>query len=202
MALNFLISCYMILIEKLRATTKPMHDELDNAMVPHIMNISSVNDYIQLLVAFYGFFKPVYDDIDKYINTSVLPDYHTRRKPAHILDNLRTLQYFNPVQHIAQQLPHINSTPSAFGALYVLEGSTLGGLMIKKMIADKLHLPDDQLSFFAGYGKQTKERWTKFIDVLNTAGTNSQSADSVVETAADTFLNFKKWLGVSYFESK
>ena len=189
----------MMLIDKLRLATRPLHDELDQAMMPRIMQMQSINDYIDLLIAFYGFFKPVYDQIDSHLNQRYLPDYNSRRKPAGILHNLQALGYKTTVEKISGNLPGITCNAEAFGALYVMEGSTLGGLMITKMIAGKLHLTDEQLSFFAGYGKKTKERWHQFTGALDNVPVSENDEQKMIQAAAETFSLFKSWLQHSGF---
>src|SRR5438309_503026 len=128
----------IMLIDKVRLATSAHHQTLDHSMMPFIEAVQSKNDYAALLLLFYGFFKPVYDSIDAFIDTSSLPDYQSRRKPEWILNDLNELKVNYTIQ-LCQQLPVINNNSAAFGALYVLEGSTLGGIVIKQMITDKLH---------------------------------------------------------------
>ena len=184
----------MTLIDKLREATQPMHEELDAAMTPYIKSIRSTEDYLQLLVAFYGFFQPVYQKIDTHLQTAYLPDYTSRRKPADIMNNLLLLQYYQPVTDTCRQLPSIYNNASAFGALYVMEGSTLGGLMIKKMLAEQTGLKEEQLSFFAGYGKQTREKWNVFIDTLNSVAKEETEERQTITAAGETFVCFASWL--------
>jgi len=191
---------FMMLIEKLREATQHRHKELDEAIMPYLKNIRFINDYVQLLIAFYGFFKPVYDKIDSHLILSFLPDYNTRRKPDSILQNLASLHRYEIIENIAGQIPAISNNASAFGALYVMEGSTLGGLMIKKMLSDTLSLSDAQLSFFAGYGKQTRERWNYFVQALNGFTANPAEEQAAITSANDTFLHFKNWLLAVYLK--
>lgn len=52
---------------------------------------------------------------------------------------------------------------AALGALYVLEGASLGGRVIARHVADALALtPDTGLAFFCGYGDATGEMWRRF----------------------------------------
>ena len=186
----------MTLLEKLRLATKPAHEELDAAMMPYIKSIRSADDYCRLLVAFFGFFKPVYEKIDKHLQTTFLPDYSTRRKPVDIIQNLSRLSYQTSLTNSCHQLPNISNNANAFGALYVMEGSTLGGLMIKKMLAEQTGLPDEQLSFFAGYGKATRERWNVFTTALNTVTHNDEEEQATITAATQTFSCFSVWLSM------
>lgn len=103
--------------------------------------------------------------------------------------------------HISSQIPYIHDHGSAFGALYVLEGSTLGGLIIKKMISEKLG-SEEGMSFFEGYGKKTAERWKVFTHILNQIDTDHNTADIVVKTAASTFMLFNSWMQQTYTPAK
>src|SRR5205085_7986108 len=114
---------------------------------------------------FYGFFKPVYDSIDVFIDMAYLTDYQSRRKPEWILNDLEELEVDSTIK-LCKRIPNINNNAAAFGALYVLEGSTLGGMVIRRIISDKLHI-NKGLTFFSGYGKQTRERWNVFIHAMN-----------------------------------
>lgn len=182
----------MTLIDKVRTATNALHQSLDNSLIPYIHSIRSKEDYAALLLKFYGFFTPVYDSIDAFIQVDDLPDYPHRRKPGWILSDLKDLEVDYSVQ-LCEQVPYINNNAAAFGALYVLEGSTLGGMIIRKMIAEKLHI-NKGLSFFSGYGKQTRERWDVFIRSLNDIDNHNISDEMVIQAAVATFTLFKQWL--------
>lgn len=182
----------MMLIDKVRAATRLLHQSLDQRLVAHIDILENKQQYAHLLLLFYGFFKPVYSRIDAGIDILCLPDYLSRRRPEQILIDLDELGLlYQP--HLCRQLPVIDSNAAAFGALYVLEGSTLGGVMIKKMIADKLHTTTG-LSFFGGYQKQTRDRWNSFVYALNNLNLPQADEAVVVDTAAATFTAFDNWL--------
>jgi heme oxygenase len=181
-----------MLIEKVRAATYAHHQTLDHSMIPYIEAVQSTNDYAALLLLFYGFFKPVYDSIDLFIDRAYLPDYQSRRKPEWILNDLEELEVNSTIK-LCKHISVINNNAAAFGALYVLEGSTLGGMVIRKIISNKLHI-DKGLTFFSGYGKQTRERWNVFIHSLNNIHCNNIADDKVIQTAAATFTFFKEWL--------
>ncbi|TKK68845.1 biliverdin-producing heme oxygenase [Ilyomonas limi] len=182
----------MTLIQKLRDAIHPLHLALDHSLVPYIESIQSKDDYAALLLLFYGFFKPVYDNIDACIDLNNLPDYPSRRKPEWLLNDLQDLEVDYEIQ-LCNRLPAITNATTAIGALYVLEGATLGGIMIKKMIIDKLHIHQG-LSFFNGYDRHTRERWNVFIQSLNNLNTNNAMDEALIQTAAATFVLFKDWL--------
>jgi len=79
------------------------------------------------------------------------------------------------------------------GALYVIEGSTLGGTIISKMIKQQLAIPDNKgLSFFNGYGSETEKMWQDFKLFLDRPLKPAEEA-VVIRSANDTFNKFGQW---------
>lgn len=96
---------------------------------------------------------------------------------------------------VCKDLPRIENVACALGAMYVLEGSTLGGRFISKMIAEKLDLPDTEgIRFFTGYGSHTSEKWDLFKDLLNNYTASNMVENEVIEAANQTFTKFKNWI--------
>jgi len=183
-----------MILDKLRANTKQNHEDLEAEMLPMIKGIRTKADYARLLRIFYGFYKPLEEGIDQYIGEHELPDLQQRRKTSLILDDLVQLgQPFSDIP-IDASAPSINSIGDAFGAMYVMEGSTLGGKVISKMIASGLGINEQQgLSFFHGYGGETGSRWKTFLARLDVySDTPEESA--VVKTANDVFNRFQHWI--------
>ncbi len=62
------------------------------------------------------------------------------------------------------------TTPSAaWGSLYVLEGSTLGGQVISKALRQTPWAPVDGLTYFNPYGRRIGEMWASFRMALEAA---------------------------------
>jgi heme oxygenase len=78
---------------------------------------------------------------------------------------------------------------AAIGALYVLEGATLGGQVILRRIGARLGVaPGAGASFYAGYGAETGTMWKAFAAMANAWGEAHRDAwDEVVESARATF---------------
>lgn len=180
-----------MLIEKIRAATSVEHKKLEAALFPFINTIADKMDYILLLQAFYGYIAPVQQLIVKHIDDQLAPDMDQRRNASLLLDDLASLGVHTQPE-TATQLPVIDSNASAFGALYVLEGSTLGGKIISKMIAEKLG-SDEALRFFKGYGAEMGKMWKIFTQQLE-ADKNQEHAETVIKAATDTFALFGTWL--------
>lgn len=100
----------------------------------------------------------------------------------------------------AAELPRIADEAAAWGALYVLEGATLGGQIICRHLAPRLHLtPESGLSFYASYGALVGPRWKSFCALLTErhAGVGDDAPaflDSAVRAAQETFSSFERWV--------
>ena len=71
--------------------------------------------------------------------------------------------------------PAIDTKAEALGALYVLEGSTLGGKTILKALRSQ-GVSTDELHFLDPYGKDAGALWRGFLGVLERETAHSQSA--------------------------
>lgn len=74
------------------------------------------------------------------------------------------------------------------GALYVLEGSSLGGQVLKSRVARALALDGEGgLSYFAGAGARTAHHWRAFVSRLNALELAKPQRSEVLAGAVATF---------------
>jgi heme oxygenase len=183
---------YTPLAQQLKEQTLVEHMALEELIVPQIKVIQSIDDYAQLLNLFYGFNKPVEDAIHSIIDSSILPDISRRQKADLLLEDLKALGYTKQPSDFAA-IPSLHSIEQAFGALYVLEGSTLGGKSITQLLLKtNAGLQTHQMRFFNAYGKETGSLWMSFLSRLNTFNKEEQQA-VIIEAARETFIKFKQW---------
>ncbi|RYZ31051.1 MAG: hypothetical protein EOO10_00545 [Chitinophagaceae bacterium] len=168
-----------------------LHQEVEQLLIPRLNAIQSLEDYTAILQSFYAYYLPIEKAIQQQVSSSILPDIEKRRTAMLIVDDLAFLG-ISIDEKCCENLPEITSTAQAFGALYVLEGSTLGGKMIAKMLAknSSVSIPPGALNFFNGYKEATGKMWTGFIEVLN----QQTDADTIIHAANQTFYYLKNWL--------
>ncbi|MGZ5285453.1 MAG: biliverdin-producing heme oxygenase, partial [Kaistella sp.] len=66
------------------------------------------------------------------------------------------------------QIPSaIKNEAEAFGILYVMEGSTLGGNMIAKQLSKNPDFQEVTFSYFRCYGDKTGSYWKSFKEVMD-----------------------------------
>lgn len=183
----------MKLSQVLKEKTEIAHHQLEKILIGKLKSISSINDYITILCGFHGYIKPLEQQIARNIDTVLLPDYSERRKSEALSADLEQLNSTLNTS-FSSDLPAIDNKYEALGALYVLEGSTLGGQIISRMITQKLQLDENQgLSFFQSYGEQTAAMWERFKAVLDER-IPVEHSEAVVNAAEQTFIKFKNWL--------
>lgn len=153
--------------EELKLRTAPQHKNLES----HVTSKSLLEESLSLdQYAFYlSLMKEVIQDYDQSILPAIenyLPDAPSRKRSDLIRQDLAFLQSrgieLKPV-HAFRFRPG-SSSGFLFGLGYVMEGSTLGGSIIKKHVEKTLHFTEaGGILFFNGYGTQTGMRWNVFL---------------------------------------
>ena len=86
------------------------------------------------------------------------------------------------------------SVSHAWGCLYVLEGSTLGGQVLSRRLSQSLGLtPSTGGAFLWAYGDQTGEMWRRFQGCLLAFAERGDEAE-IIRGAQDTFESLTGWL--------
>lgn len=99
------------------------------------------------------------------------------------------------VPHDLPVLPALPTTAHAAGALYVLEGSTLGGQIIARHLHAQLGLTADAgAAFFSGYGPRTAIMWRSFCAALTDYEQQTGATTAILEGAERTFVGLERWL--------
>jgi heme oxygenase len=83
---------------------------------------------------------------------------------------------------------------AVLGVLYVLEGSTLGGAVLRRHLASAYALTDAGLRYYSPYGTHPKPHWVAFSERMNAAIADDADADRVVAAAAETFTRIGRIL--------
>lgn len=188
-----------MLNQKVKELTHPAHQKAEGIVVRRMKAIRSEADYAEVLKCFYAYFNAVEQVMSKFITEDILPDLQERRDSSYIKTDIEELggsiDNLPPVQ-----VPEINSALDAIAAMYVLEGSIMGGPYIVKML-ERGGLTKG-FSFFQGYGEDSKKMWAGFIEVMNQLGEDPSTHDQVIAVANDTFKNFGEVFNASIVENK
>jgi heme oxygenase len=93
----------------------------------------------------------------------------------------------------APALPALTGTDQALGRLYVLEGSTLGGVFIDRHLATLPGLTGVRVAAFSPYGDGTGSMWAAFRRVTRERVAAGGDATTMVGSARATFSALADW---------
>lgn len=173
----------------IKEATKDAHVALEKQVVQRLKSIRSNADYAALLKYFYAYFNHVEKAIAPYITENLLPDYKERRNSNYIKNDILALG--SKIEDLpATTVPVIDNAVKALGALYVMEGSIMGGSIIVKML-EKGGVTDG-VSFFSGYGEATGPMWQTFVSVMNREAVSDAQQADMIQAANETFSHFSK----------
>lgn len=196
----------MDILEQLRAETRGDHDALEEIGVSQKIMDGSMqpDEYKRLIKVQYLLHKVLEDQLEEAGIQDLFPDLHyeERQKMPLIMKDLQELgisqeelKEFPP----AGSVPEISIPFGLLGCMYVLEGATLGGMVIVKSLKKNQNLSGiDNFHYFGCYGGETGPQWKHFLQVLQQEGNKPEAKDQVVLAAKETYRffrnNFKEYL--------
>ncbi|WP_442587402.1 biliverdin-producing heme oxygenase [Pedobacter sp. AW31-3R] len=181
-----------MLSTNIKEVTKPGHQALEKKVIFKLKAIRSHADYAELLKHFYAFFNAVEIAIAPYLTTQLLPDHAERRNAEYLKQDIEALgAEVNDLPVVT--VPEITNTLQALGAMYVMEGSIMGGPIIVQMLAK--YGVSTGVSFFSGYGEATGMMWAKFVAIMNEAAQTEEEEAIVMAAANQTFDLFSGVFG-------
>lgn len=144
----------------LRRGTRVWHEAVEAAFAP--FNLGQAPGLRGFLLAQAAAVLPLEAELDRQNIADILPDWSRRRRAASLVDDLAELGA-KPSQ--PDDAPDLSSTAHQLGAVYVLEGSRLGGRILARQVGcadgSDRPLPTSFLRHSAGPGA-----WAAFLAVL------------------------------------
>jgi heme oxygenase (biliverdin-IX-beta and delta-forming) len=176
----------------LRDVTGPVHRAMEGG--PGLLSEHlELDAYTAVLARFYGFWSGWRPRIaDLLLNDALL----TPRKRLHLL--AADLAALGVTEQELAALPKcpltaLRDAAEALGSLYVMEGSTLGGRLIRANVQRCLwSVALSGCSYFNSYGAATKTMWRSFLVVLDAAPSADQPR--IGKGVAGTFERLGGWL--------
>ncbi|MGB3850702.1 MAG: biliverdin-producing heme oxygenase [Tunicatimonas sp.] len=177
----------MSLRQQLKAATQPYHDQTERVAGPN--DGFTLTDYRTFLLTGWLFHSSLESSLTNSLPQSLKEDlrWPDRLKTERIAQDLHELGV-NPAGDLLPLPFTIEAVPQALGALYVAEGSTLGGVMMKKTwAADAAIGPYTSFRFLGCYGTQTGAYWKSFVSVLESTVTDPDGEVAAIATARAAF---------------
>ncbi|MDG0791691.1 biliverdin-producing heme oxygenase [Cohnella ginsengisoli] len=77
----------------------------------------------------------------------------------------------------------------------MLEGSTLGGQMLTKLLMKDLPVsPETNARYFNSYGTDVRERWAEFRELLTAQARTGEDEREMLASAGQTFDSLRDWI--------
>ncbi len=93
-------------------------------------------------------------------------------------------------------VPDVSTLSRAVGALYVVEGATLGGQIIRRHVCKRLGIEATTgARFFTGYGAATRLMWSRFGNYVDHAP--SLELPAAIGAAIETFQTMTTWFDLA-----
>ena len=182
------------ILDALKRGTRALHDRVESRI--RVLEADfTPGDYGDLLARMWGFYRPVeaclgelgvWQDLDL--------DPAERWKTPLLEQDLARLGVGGDALAylpVCTDLPALDSVPRALGCAYVLEGATLGGVIIARHLARTWGI---RSAFFGSYGSNSGSMWRAFGCALAVYEAKTSSAARIVGGAGDTFDKLDAWL--------
>lgn len=187
---------------RLRAATTAAHERMHAhaGFAAAVTGSIGVTDYRLLLARVYGFHRP-FEVAAREAAASlglVDLDIEGRARSSALLADLETLGLdSSTIARLPLWVPSRSfaSRGALLGALYVLEGSTLGGAQIARALQGVIGGgAGDGRRFFLGRGDQQNSMWRDFLAQLESLSEAPRESAEAIEAAVVTFDDFETWM--------
>lgn len=180
--------------ERVRAATRVAHSRLEQRL-DIFSKLAAPRSRTQLVERFYGFHAGAERVLAPVLTTVPGIDYPSRRRSPLIIRDLAALGASSP-RTIELWTPRpVATIAEALGLLYVLEGSTLGGKVIRRRVLAEggtMH----GLSFLDPYMEGSGERWQSFLSSVRREilPNDSDAVGGFIAAAIMGFEHAERWL--------
>jgi heme oxygenase len=147
----------------LRAATRAHHERLDRLI--DLRRLRDRHRYGRLLQAFDGFLAPWESCVASALPPAWQGWLRQRSRRPFLQRDLRVLQLDAGAQ--LQPMPRFATAGAAWGSIYVMEGSMLGGQVITRSLGDAGLGPDRGAAYFHGWGPATGAMWKETRTLLD-----------------------------------
>jgi heme oxygenase (biliverdin-IX-beta and delta-forming) len=178
------------LFARLKSGTEQQHREIE-ALIDPTRTFASMEAYKIHLLNTWSVYASLEPELDMLDWCGLGFDLASRRKTPLLEQDLRILGVPLPMPERIPQ-PRVRIDVSfALGCLYVVEGATLGGQVISRLLATIGIGAENGGLFFNGYGVRTGEMWKSFQ--LQAAGhcVTDDQIEAAVQGARWTFGRFR-----------
>jgi heme oxygenase (biliverdin-IX-beta and delta-forming) len=176
------------LIEELRSATRAVHRALDDGLALLADTVTVERFTVERYVAFLQGLLLVVEPLEERLASDL---ESPPQRAAALRADLAELGAGDS-QRTTPELPPLDGWAAALGASYVLEGSSLGGVVLAREIGRGLGLEGRALRYLTLYGERLGERWRSEVAALEAWGQTATLAERAecCKTAQAVFAAF------------
>jgi len=179
-------------LQQLRRETLPDHNAVEQS-VPLMDEELDVDTYVSYLLRLHGIIAAWEEWATANAPAWIQPLLAVRRRGQLLMLDLMWFGV-DTSGEARPTLPEMRDTASLLGAMYVVEGSTLGGQLIARHVELVLGLTARQgNAYFRGHNERTGQLWKEFCDALRTKVPDGET-DAVIAAAKAMFGIFGAWM--------
>jgi len=184
-----------MILPYLKEKTNRIHQQVekDNLAKEIIDHAISIDNYKKLLIQNFKFYHTIEQALirNTHLIRSSLHPFLDMDKTQRLKEDLKRLDYDVDTQNNQPNHFEINSENAALGALYVSEGSALGGLLISKHLKKCPNLSSiKEHSFFGNDASLILGRWRNFQQIVEQHFYDENIKQEVLNSAKATFEFF------------
>ena len=182
-------------LRRLRTETATEHEAVEGTL--DLLSPDLDRDrLVDVLTRMHGFWQAAEAGLDGWADAhpadAARVDWPARRRSDLFATDLAALGA--PAASRQPDLPDVPDTDAALGRLYVLEGSSLGGVLIDRHLATLPQLASTgRMSCFSPYGERTGAMWHAFRSVTRARVIEGGDAGRLVAAARQTFGALATW---------
>ncbi|WP_049766628.1 biliverdin-producing heme oxygenase [Rhodospirillum centenum] len=179
---------------RLRLATRDQHVALEAQVDPE-RRLRTLDGYLGWLGILLGFHRPLESVLGGLDWSETGLDFDQRRRTALLAADLEDLGLDPDSAPDCPDLPPVDGLARAFGALYVLEGSTLGGQVVVRQYGEVFGgLGGRAMRYYTSYGANIGRQWRAFQQALATACADPEAETACIAAAQETFDALHAWV--------
>ena len=188
-------------MQQLRMGTQREHHRIEQCsmMAETLQPSYTIEHYRTLLGRLFGFYSAIEPLIFADTPMHAEPVLSNRRKSTLLVRDLQALGVrASEIEALPRcfALPELKDFSSRMGSLYVMEGATLGGQIIRRRLIEQFESRHQSaLNFYGAYDEHAGRQWRIFKDSMEQWFEGDIAASvSLLKAARETFNSLTKWL--------
>ncbi|WP_049871283.1 biliverdin-producing heme oxygenase [Ramlibacter tataouinensis] len=170
----------------MREATRAGHDALESLL--RLDGAFGLDHYAGVLWGFAAFLPPWEQQLRAALPAPLRAWFDARRRAPLVQQDLRALGLEAAGAAKVAPLVPLPTAAAAFGSLYVMEGSALGGQLISRGLAERHGIvPTNGGAYFFGAGPGTGALWREFRGLLERNVTTPEACEQACTAAVQTF---------------